>query len=66
MHGEVVAEGDWTVSDAERAAAGRETVTARFTALYREWAGGHDSWWWHTHLPLALAWLLTPGGSLAG
>ena len=33
MHGEVVAEGDWTVSDAERAAAGRETVTARFTAL---------------------------------
>lgn len=35
-------------------------------AVYREWAGGHDSWWWHTHLPLALAWLLTPGGSLAG
>src|ERR1700733_2865602 len=33
VHGEVVAEGDWTVSDAERAAAGRETVTARFTAL---------------------------------
>jgi enterochelin esterase-like enzyme len=23
-----------------------------------EWAGGHDSWWWHAQLPAALAWLL--------
>jgi enterochelin esterase-like enzyme len=32
-HGERVAAGDWLVSDGERAAAGRETVTARFLAL---------------------------------
>jgi hypothetical protein len=32
-HGEQVAGGDWLVTDAERAAAGRETVTARFLAL---------------------------------
>jgi enterochelin esterase-like enzyme len=25
---------------------------------YREWAGGHDNWWWHSQLPAALAWLL--------
>jgi enterochelin esterase-like enzyme len=25
---------------------------------HREWAGGHDNWWWHQHLPVALAWLL--------
>jgi enterochelin esterase-like enzyme len=31
--GERVATGDWLVSDAERAAAGRETITARFLAL---------------------------------
>jgi enterochelin esterase-like enzyme len=31
--GERFATGDWLVSDAERAAAGRETVTARFRAL---------------------------------
>jgi enterochelin esterase-like enzyme len=28
---------------------------------HREWAGGHDSWWWHMHLPLALGWLLAAG-----
>jgi enterochelin esterase-like enzyme len=27
---------------------------------YREWAGGHDSYWWEQHLPEALAWLLSP------
>ena len=32
-HGERVASGDWLVSDAERAAAGRETVAGRFRAL---------------------------------
>lgn len=32
-HGERVATGDWLVTDAERAAAGRETVTGRFLAL---------------------------------
>ena len=32
-HGERVASGDWRVTDAERAAAGRETVAARFRAL---------------------------------
>jgi enterochelin esterase-like enzyme len=26
-----------------------------------EWAGGHDSWWWHAQLPAALGWLLAPG-----
>jgi enterochelin esterase-like enzyme len=34
--------------------------------LHREWAGGHDSLWWHAQLPVALAWLLageTPAGS---
>jgi enterochelin esterase-like enzyme len=25
-----------------------------------EWAGGHDSWWWHAQLPAALGWLLAP------
>jgi enterochelin esterase-like enzyme len=25
---------------------------------YREWAGGHDNWWWQAQLPVALAWLL--------
>jgi len=25
---------------------------------HREWAGGHDSWWWHQQLPVALGWLL--------
>jgi enterochelin esterase-like enzyme len=25
-----------------------------------EWAGGHDSYWWHQQLPAALAWLLAP------
>jgi enterochelin esterase-like enzyme len=25
---------------------------------HREWAGGHDSWWWHQQLPAALGWLL--------
>jgi enterochelin esterase-like enzyme len=25
---------------------------------YREWAGGHDPWWWQQELPAALAWLL--------
>jgi enterochelin esterase-like enzyme len=28
--------------------------------VYREWPGGHDSWWWHSQLPAALAWLI-PG-----
>jgi hypothetical protein len=28
---------------------------------HQEWAGGHDNWWWHVHLPAALAWLLTAG-----
>lgn len=32
-HGERVATGDWLVSDAARAAAGRETITERFRAL---------------------------------
>lgn len=27
---------------------------------HHEWAGGHDSYWWHQQLPAALAWLLTP------
>jgi enterochelin esterase-like enzyme len=27
------------------------------TATYQEWAGGHDSWWWQSQLPPALAWL---------
>jgi hypothetical protein len=26
---------------------------------YREWIGGHDSFWWDQQLPAALAWLLT-------
>jgi len=25
---------------------------------HREWAGGHDSWWWHAELPAAFGWLL--------
>ena len=29
--------------------------------VHREWAGGHDSWWWHEQLPPALAWLLADG-----
>jgi enterochelin esterase-like enzyme len=29
--------------------------------VHREWAGGHDSWWWQAQLPAALAWLLTAG-----
>ena len=33
QHGERIVAGDWLVTDAERAAAGRETVTARFLAL---------------------------------
>jgi hypothetical protein len=32
-HGERIAEGDWLVSDAERAAAGRETTAERSRAL---------------------------------
>jgi hypothetical protein len=32
-HGEVLAAGDWLVSDAERAAAGQETVAERFRRL---------------------------------
>jgi hypothetical protein len=162
-HGERVAAGDWQVTDAERAAAGRETVTGRFLALlpanreraarryadgglpdgeemvrvwlprdpaelatrlggkqltawaeddvphrvargsrqvrhylaagtlergfrhgtsewagrldrsgtpytHREWAGGHDNWWWRVQLPTALAWLLAgqDAGQAAG
>jgi enterochelin esterase-like enzyme len=34
---------------------------AGMTYAHREWAGGHDNWWWHVHLPAALAWLLTAG-----
>jgi len=34
---------------------------AGMTYAHREWAGGHDNWWWQVHLPAALAWLLTPG-----
>jgi enterochelin esterase-like enzyme len=29
---------------------------------YREWPGGHDSYWWHRELPAALAWLLNEAG----
>jgi enterochelin esterase-like enzyme len=25
---------------------------------YREWAGGHDDWWWRAQLPEAITWLL--------
>jgi enterochelin esterase-like enzyme len=28
---------------------------------HREWAGGHDNWWWHQQLPAALGWLLAAG-----
>ena len=28
---------------------------------HREWAGGHDNWWWQQHLPAALSWLLACG-----
>ena len=28
---------------------------------HQEWVGGHDSWWWHVHLPAALGWLLADG-----
>jgi enterochelin esterase-like enzyme len=28
---------------------------------HQEWAGGHDNWWWHQQLPVALAWLLAAG-----
>jgi enterochelin esterase-like enzyme len=31
---------------------------AGMACTYREWAGGHDNWWWHSQLPAALAWLL--------
>jgi enterochelin esterase-like enzyme len=31
---------------------------AGMTATYREWTGGHDSWWWQAQLPTALTWLL--------
>jgi enterochelin esterase-like enzyme len=34
---------------------------AGMTYAHREWAGGHDNWWWQVYLPAALAWLLTPG-----
>jgi enterochelin esterase-like enzyme len=33
---------------------------------HREWAGGHDNWWWQVHLPVALAWLLAPERASAG
>jgi enterochelin esterase-like enzyme len=26
---------------------------------HHEWVGGHDSWWWHQQLPVALGWLLS-------
>jgi len=26
---------------------------------HEEWAGGHDPFWWHQQLPLALAWLVS-------
>jgi enterochelin esterase-like enzyme len=26
---------------------------------YREWPGGHDSYWWEQEFPAALAWLLS-------
>jgi enterochelin esterase-like enzyme len=29
--------------------------------VHQEWAGGHDSWWWHAQLSAALAWLLADG-----
>ena len=29
---------------------------------YREWPGGHDSYWWQLELPAALAWLLKEAG----
>lgn len=31
---------------------------AGMSHAHREWAGGHDSWWWRARLPGALAWLL--------
>lgn len=33
---------------------------------YQEWAGGHDEFWWEQQLPVALAWLLAPDGSVNG
>jgi enterochelin esterase-like enzyme len=30
---------------------------AGMACVYREWAGGHDDWWWRAQLPPALAWL---------
>jgi enterochelin esterase-like enzyme len=69
-HGEVIAHGDWQVrhylaagtleppfrrQTSERAA---RLERAGMTATYRDWAGGHDHWWWQAQLPTALAWLL--------
>jgi enterochelin esterase-like enzyme len=34
---------------------------AGMSYVHREWAGGHDSWWWHAQLPAALGWLLADG-----
>jgi enterochelin esterase-like enzyme len=31
---------------------------AGMSYAHREWAGGHDNWWWQVHLPAALGWLL--------
>jgi enterochelin esterase-like enzyme len=31
---------------------------AGMARTYREWADGHDNWWWQTQLPVALAALL--------
>jgi enterochelin esterase-like enzyme len=61
-HGEEIPCGDPSVTDAERAAAGRETLTERagLPCRYQEWIGGHDGSWWDQQLPPALAWLLAP------
>ncbi len=66
--GEEIPNGDPSVTDAERAAAGRETLAERFAAVlpgraglpcrHEEWTGGHDQVWWERQLPVALGWLL--------
>jgi len=68
--GEEIPAGDPSVTDAERSAAGRETVAARASCQaarrsglpcrHEEWVGGHDHLCWEQQLPIALGWLLAP------
>jgi hypothetical protein len=50
QHGEEIPCGGPSVTDAERAAAGRETLTGRWQAVLPGW--------WDQQLPAAPAWLL--------